>query len=331
MNKQRKKYESSVFFRIPLMKESYPMENVVSVHNLIKTFDKKPVLSGITFDVSRGEIFGFLGPNGSGKTTTIRILLGLLRPDSGSALVFRESLETSDKTRGRVGVLLENNGLFDKLTAYENLVYYAELYDIPDIQERISELLEFTDLSSRKDTLVGTFSTGMKRKLGIARAILHRPKVLFLDEPTSSLDPEAQKMVRDLILNLSKDESMTVFFCSHNLDEIQKICSRVAILHGGKIKALDSVENLRKNRGVTSVRITLSDVNQIDEALSVVSTIPGVSDCTGTKTGFSLTLSGSSTSPVISRLCNAEIPIEEVVKDRRSLEDIYIEIMREEA
>ena len=122
------------------------MENVVSVHNLTKAFDKKPVLSGITFDVVRGEIFGFLGPNGSGKTTTIRILLGLLRPDSGSALVFRESLETSDKTRGRVGVLLENNGLFDKLTAYENLVYYAELYDIPDIQERISELLEFTDL-----------------------------------------------------------------------------------------------------------------------------------------------------------------------------------------
>jgi len=313
------------------MKGSYNMENVVSVSNLKKTFDKKPVLSGITFDVFRGEIFGFLGPNGSGKTTTIRILLGLLRPDSGSALVFEQSLETSDKTRARVGVLLENNGLFDKLTAYENLKYYGELYGIPDIEERIVEMLEFTDLTSRKDTLVGTFSTGMKRKLGIARAILHRPEVLFLDEPTSALDPEAQKMVRDLIVHLSGDESMTVFLSTHNLDEVQKICSRVAILHGGRIKALDSVENLRKNSGVTNVRITLSDLNQIPEAFSVVSKTPGVSEFNETETGFSLTLSDSFASPVISRLCSAGISIEEVVKDRRSLEDIYIEIMKEEA
>lgn len=306
------------------------MENVVSVNNLKKAFDKNPVLSGITFDVSRGEIFGFLGPNGSGKTTTIRILLGLLRPDSGSALVFDQSLETSDKTRARVGVLLENNGLFDKLTAYENLKYYGELYGIPDIEERIVELLDFTDLTARKDMLVGTFSTGMKRKLGIARAILHRPEVLFLDEPTSTLDPEAQKMVRDLIVHLSGDESMTVFLSSHNLDEVQKICSRVAILHGGRIKALDSVENLRKNRGVTNVRITLSDSAQVHEAFSVVSKIPGVSDFNETETGFSITLSDSSASLVISGLCSAGINIEEVVKDRRSLEDIYIEVMREE-
>ncbi|GAB7016016.1 ABC transporter ATP-binding protein [Methanogenium cariaci] len=307
------------------------MENVVSVHNLKKTFDKNPVISGITFDVFRGEIFGFLGPNGSGKTTTMRLILGLLRPDSGSALVFDQPLDTSDKTRARVGVLLENNGLFDKLTAYENLKYYGELYGIPDIEERIVELLEFTDLTERKGVLVGTFSTGMKRKLGIARAILHRPEVLFLDEPTSTLDPEAQKMVRDLIVHLSGDESMTVFLSSHNLDEVQKICSRVAILHGGKIKALDSVENLRKNRGVTKVRFTLSDSAQVTEARSVVSAVADVSDFQENETGFTITLSGSSASPVISRLCNAGIGIEEVGKDQRSLEDIYIEVMREEA
>ncbi len=228
-------------------------------------------------------------------------------------------------------MLLENNGLFDKLTAYENLKYYGELYGIPDIEERIVELLEFTDLTERKGVLVGTFSTGMKRKLGIARAILHRPEVLFLDEPTSTLDPEAQKMVRDLIVHLSGDESMTVFLSSHNLDEVQKICSRVAILHGGKIKALDSVENLRKNRGVTKVRFTLSDSAQVTEARSVVSAVADVSDFQENETGFTITLSGSSASPVISRLCNAGIGIEEVGKDQRSLEDIYIEVMREEA
>lgn len=306
------------------------MEKVVSVDNLKKDFDKKPVISGITFDVFRGEIFGFLGPNGAGKTTTMRILLGLLRPTGGSALVFDSSLETSDKTRGRVGVLLENNGLFDKLTAYENLRYYAELYAIPDVEERIAGLLDFTGLTPRRDSLVGTFSTGMKRKLGIARAILHRPEVLFLDEPTSTLDPEAQKMVRDLIVRLSADESMTVFLSSHNLDEVQKICSRVAILHGGRIKALDSIENLRKNSGVTSMRFTLSDLTQSNAASTVVSKIPGVSDFHETDTGFTLTITGTSASPVISGLCSAGIHLEEVVKDTRSLEDIYIEVMREE-
>ncbi|WOF16607.1 ABC transporter ATP-binding protein [Methanoplanus sp. FWC-SCC4] len=307
------------------------MEKVVSVTDLKKTFDKKPVISGITFDVFRGEIFGFLGPNGAGKTTSMRIILGLLKADSGSALVFENSLETSDKTRARVGVLFENNGLFDKLSAYENLKYYAELYGIPDVEERIVELLEFTDLKSRKDTLVGTFSTGMKRKLGIARAILHRPEVLFLDEPTSTLDPEAQKMVRDLILHLSEDESMTVFLSSHNLDEVQKICSRVAILHGGRIKALDSVENLRKNSGVTNLNITLSDSLQSEQARFVVSTMQDVSDFKKTGHGFSIALSGKSASGVISGLCSAGINIEEVVKGKRSLEDIYIEVMKEEA
>ncbi|MDD4127598.1 MAG: ABC transporter ATP-binding protein [Methanomicrobium sp.] len=216
-------------------------------------------------------------------------------------MCFGENLEFSDKTRSRIGVLMENNGFFENLTAYENLKYYAELYGIADAESRIDELFLFTDLQAEKYSAVGTFSTGMKRKLGIARAILHRPEVLFLDEPASSLDPEAQKMVRDLILHLAKDESMTVFLSSHNLDEVQKTCSRVAIPHGGKIRAMDSVENLRSDKSKKTIRIALSDASKIDDAMSIASKMPNVSDFLKTQDGFSVSLHESSASPLICR------------------------------
>ncbi|MBP2133551.1 ABC-2 type transport system ATP-binding protein [Methanomicrobium sp. W14] len=307
------------------------MEQIILVSGLKKTFGKKPVLSGISFDVNRGEVFGFLGPNGAGKTTTMRILLGLLKPDSGKAFVFGEDLGVSDSSRSRVGVLMENNGLFENFTPLENLEYYAGIYGVPDAGKRIEYLLELTDLEAEANAKVGSFSTGMKRKLGIARAILHSPEVLFLDEPTSALDPQAQKMVRDLIQHLANDESMTVFLSSHNLDEVQKICSRVAILHGGEIKALDSVENLRRGSEGRRVRIKLSDVSKTDKAFSLIAGNPEYTGFQETGGGFSVNLHSGSASPLICSLCSAGVGIEEVLTDKRSLEDIYIEIMKEEA
>ncbi|MCK4268940.1 MAG: ABC transporter ATP-binding protein [Methanogenium sp.] len=301
----------------------------LEIKDLKKDFGKNKVLSGISFEVEEGEIFGFLGPNGAGKTTTMRIILGLLKPDEGEALVMGHSLDTDDAARAGVGVLFENNGLYDKLTALENLDYYADLYGIEDKEERISYLLQLTGISGRKDDQVGTFSTGMKRKLGIVRAILHRPDVLFLDEPTASLDPEAQKMVRDLILHLSEAESMTVFFNSHNLSEVQKICSRVAILHNGRIKALDTVENLQSDAGRTGVRITLCDLADTAKAESVLKDAGDVSEFVFDGNSVSVTLATGSASSLIEKLVMSGISIEEAVSEKHSLEEIYMETIKE--
>jgi len=158
--------------------------NAVDVRGLSRSFDGREILRDVTFSVGHGEIFGYLGPNGAGKTTTIRILLGLLTPHSGEVRVLGHDLALDDGARARVGVLFENNGLSDRLSAADNLAYYAGLYGLDEPRERIDELLALVDLDDRRNDPVGKFSTGMKRRLGIARAILHRPEVVFLDEPS---------------------------------------------------------------------------------------------------------------------------------------------------
>jgi ABC-2 type transport system ATP-binding protein len=300
----------------------------IEVRSVTKNFQGSRVLDGISFSVGKGEVFGFLGPNGAGKTTTLRILLGLLRPDSGEALVLGESLDTADVVRRRVGVLFENNGLIDRFTARENLMYYAELYEVPDPGERTRELLQYIGLSDRADDLVGIFSTGMKRKLGLARAILHKPEILFLDEPSSGLDPEGQKMVHDLIIDLS-GKAMTIFLNSHNLDEVSRVCSKVAILHRGTIRANDSIERLRAGPSGTGLEITLSDPSLADRAVAIINTLPGVTMTSQEHRQIRVTLSGQSGSPVIEALIKEGFGVEEAVRRKRTLEEIYLDVVRE--
>ncbi len=302
--------------------------NSIEVRSVTKNFQGSRVLDGISFSVGKGEVFGFLGPNGAGKTTTLRILLGLLRPDSGEALVLGESLGTADAVRKRVGVLFENNGLIDRFTARENLLYYAELYDVPDPEKRAGELLEYVGLSDRADNLVGIFSTGMKRKLGLARAILHKPEILFLDEPSSGLDPEGQKMVHDLIVGLS-GQAMTIFLNSHNLDEVSRVCSKVAILHRGTIRAYDSIERLSAGPSGTGLEITLTDPGLGDRAIAIIDTLPGVTMTSQEHGQIMVTLTGSSGSPVLAALVTGGIGVEEAVRRKRTLEEIYLEVVRE--
>ncbi len=298
--------------------------NAVEVRGLSRSFDGRDILRDVSFTVGHGEIFGYLGPNGAGKTTTIRILLGLLAPGTGEVRVLGRDLAADDDARARVGVLFENNGLVDRMSAAGNLTYYAGLYGVDDPAERIDELLALVGLADRRDDPVGTFSTGMKRKLGIARAILHRPEVVFLDEPSSGLDPGAQRMVRDLILELSRREEMTVFLNSHHLDEVQRICSTVAILAGGRIRAFDSVANLTAASGRPAVTVALAGAGA--RACETVGGLPYVTECGVDGDRLRCTLADPAAIPdLIAALVGAGFRIEEVRRSSRSLEEIYIE------
>jgi ABC-2 type transport system ATP-binding protein len=304
--------------------------SVIEVRDLSRTFDGKKVLRGLNFSVGKGEVFGFLGPNGAGKTTTMRILLGLLGATSGEALVFGASLAEQDRLRQRIGVLLENNGIYDQLSARENLEYYAGLYGLEDSSDRAAKMLEFAGLSDRADDLVGTFSAGMKRKMGLARAIIHDPEILFLDEPTSGLDPEAQVLVRDLILHLSSQESMTVFMNSHHLAEVERVCSKVAILHQGSIRAFDTVDHLRARSGRPQLALLLADTRQTSAALEILPQIPGVTGAEEDRNRILVTLTeGFPAAPVLTRLVQEGIGVEEATKVARSLEEIYLGVVQE--
>jgi len=302
---------------------------MIEVQDLTKTFNGKPVLNGISFHVKKGEIFGYLGPNGAGKTTTMKILLGLLKPESGSALVFGEALGDNGDLRRRVGVLLENAGLYERLSAYENLNYYAQLYHASHIDERIKNLLDFVGLSDRQNDRVGEFSKGMKRRLALARSIIHDPDVLFYDEPSAGLDPEAQKLVRDLILHLAREKGRTIFLNSHDLDEVQRVCSKIAIVQKGEVKAYDTIENLRKKSSRPAVEIVLADDKEAEKALDLLKSLDYVSECERDGLRITAIVEGEKTSTILGVLMKDGIRVEEAKKVAKVLEEIYLTIVRQ--
>ncbi len=301
---------------------------MIEVQHLTKRFNGTTVLSGVDFQVEEGEVFGYLGPNGAGKTTTMRIILGLLKPTSGRASVFGKDLGDNDDLRRRVGVLLENDGLYERLSAYENLNYYAQLYSVSDIEEKIKNLMEFVGLSDRQNDKVGTFSKGMKRRLALARSIIHDPDVLFYDEPSAGLDPEAQRMVRDLILRLSGEKGRTIFLNSHDLDEVQRVCSRIVILQKGEMRAYDMVENLRMKFSKPAVEISLTDEKEAEKALDLLNSLDYVSECERDGLRITATIRGEKTSTILSALMKDGVRVEEARKVTKSLEDVYLDIVR---
>jgi ABC-2 type transport system ATP-binding protein len=208
---------------------------MIKIENLTKKFGNLTAVDNLSLQIEEGEVFGLLGPNGAGKTTTVRMLCCLISKTSGTATLNDLSIDNKKsrlEIRKMIGLLPENVGLYESMTAYKNLDFYAKLYHYPENKrkEQIEKFLKMLDLWGKKDVIVGTFSKGMKQKLAIARALIHEPSILFLDEPTASLDPEATKMVRDFILELKK-EKRTIFLNTHMLDEAERICDRVAILN----------------------------------------------------------------------------------------------------
>jgi len=246
---------------------------MIQVKNLSKNFGNLKAVDGITFEIEKGEIFGFLGPNGAGKTTTIRLLSCIIRPTSGTA--FLDGLNILDhamEIRKIVGVLTEHPCLYERLTPIYNLDFFGKLYEVPEgvRAQRIEELLTMFDLIDRKDEKVETFSKGMKQKLALARALFHNPKIVFLDEPTAALDPKIAKGVRDYIKKLNEEKEQITFISTHNLTEAEYLCDRVAVIDHGKIVGLGSPEELSKDiwKG-QQVQIAVKNYNpQIQQRLA---------------------------------------------------------------
>lgn len=308
----------------------------IETEGLTKRFDSLTAVDHLSFEVREGEVFGLLGPNGAGKTTTIRIFACLISPSEGSARVGGYDIRRNPmKIRQIVGILTENPSLYERLTAYENMDFFAEAYGLSNVQEkrsRVRELLEFFELWERRNDKVATFSKGMKQKLAIARALVHNPSVLFLDEPTTGLDPESSKGIRDLIEGLSQHEKHTILLCTHRLEDAERLCSRVMILNRGKSVIVGTPNALRdKIAGQFTLQITLSEVNnKIVEAVRGVKQIGEVNvDNSASKLTITLEDYESTTPKVVRNIVYAGGMILSVNVLRPSLEEAYLKLIKE--
>jgi ABC-2 type transport system ATP-binding protein len=223
--------------------------SMIRVEHLTKKFDDFVALDDITFDVKKGEIFGLLGPNGAGKSTTLRILSTLARPTKGTAIIGGHDIVKEDtEVRKLIGIVSEKMIMYDRLTARENLRFFGSLFDIPGdvLTSRIDELLDLVQLTKWKNAQVGTFSTGMRQRMNVVRALLNLPRVLFLDEPTLGLDPQSSVEIREFVKKLNRERDTTIIVTTHTMVDADMLCDRIAIIDHGKVVALDTSTNLKK-------------------------------------------------------------------------------------
>lgn len=306
---------------------------MIDTEGLTKKFGDLTAVDNLTLHVDDGEIFGFLGPNGAGKTTTIRMLCCLISKTSGNAKIGGYDVadkEDSLKIRKIIGLVPDNVGLTEHLTAYDNLDFYGKIYDMTEDQrkENIHRFLDMLGLWHRRDVPAGSFSKGMKQKLAIARALIHDPEILILDEPTANLDPEASKTVRDFVLQL-KAEKKTIFLNTHNLDEAQRICDRVGIMNT-KMMALGSPQQLEQ---MVSGRRTVIELGQMSEAVNSALSKLSLKNYTveGGKVTFNVSDPDSENWQVINAIVAAGGHIRTVNVVGSSLEETYLKLVRQQA
>jgi ABC-2 type transport system ATP-binding protein len=302
---------------------------VIQISSLSRRFGEKNAVDDLTLGVNAGEIFGFLGHNGAGKTTTVRLLNGVLEPTSGTAKVLGlDPMTEGPAVRAQTGVLTETPSLDERLTARENLSIYADLYNVPraEVHGRVHSLLTDFELADRADEKVGGYSKGMKQRLALARALLHKPEVLFLDEPTAALDPVAARHVHTLVENLARREGCTVFLCTHNLVEAQKLCDRVAVMEHGRLVALGTPSELTRQY-VKRLDVDLEvDPVQMDLALQVLQQLPQlvVGPPKQEKEILTLTLSGWESIPeLLSVLVQNGLRVYRLAPQEANLEQVY--------
>jgi ABC-2 type transport system ATP-binding protein len=308
----------------------------ISIQNLTRDFAAESrtvrAVDDLSLEVPSGIIFGFLGPNGAGKTTTLHLLLGLLEPTRGRAEVLGFDTRTqADDVRASTGALLEHPGIYEQLSAEDNLEFYGRVWHISqaDRKARIKELLTHIGLWERRKERAGSWSRGMKQKLALARALLHRPRLVFLDEPTAGLDVQAAVAVREDLAAMAESEGVTVFLTTHNMVEAEKLCKRVAVIRAGSLVAVGHPDELRAQAGGPRVEITGRGFTK--EAQSLLQARPEVAVIAANNGHLTIDLrQETAIAPLVSLLVSTGAQVEEVRRAKASLEDVFLTLIQED-
>jgi ABC-2 type transport system ATP-binding protein len=298
---------------------------VLSAHHLTRRFGDRVAVDDLSFELAPGEIFALLGPNGAGKTTTLRMLAGLIEPSSGSVRLGADLLtrQTAPRLRSRIGFLTESPGLWERLTVWQNLLVYARLHGLTDPVSAVDDALDTFGLGDRGGDIAAELSKGLRQRVSLARALLHRPDVVLLDEPTAGLDPGSARDVRDLVRRL-RSERRTIVISSHNLDEVERLADRVAVMRG-RLVALDTPVALNTRLFGARVRVGLGR-----PASTFVDTLTraGFADVQADDRTLSIAVHDDNATPIIvRRLVEAGADVMSVAREQARLEDVYLRLM----
>lgn len=293
------------------------METILKCENLYKTFGKKTILKDVSLEVNEGDILGFIGPNGAGKTTTIKLILGLQSITKGKVSINGYDIEKEfTNAIKRVGAIVENPDMYMYLTGYQNLKLVANLYK--DISEdRINEVVKLVKLENRIKDKVSKYSLGMRQRLGIAQAILHKPNLLILDEPTNGLDPEGIKEMRELLVDLASKEKMGILISSHNLAELDNFCNKVCIIKNGKIIETSEISKIKQE---ASKEVKIFEVNNVNLAEEVIGKIEKIDT-----NKFKINVPKQEVAEIVEKLVKNNIKVYEVKQEEKTLEDAFFE------
>ncbi len=293
------------------------METILKCENLYKTFGKKTILKDVSLEVNEGDILGFIGPNGAGKTTTIKLILGLQSITKGNVSINGYDIEKNfTNAIKRVGAIVENPDMYMYLTGFQNLKLVANLYK--DVSEdRINEVVKLVKLENRIKDKVSKYSLGMRQRLGIAQAILHKPNLLILDEPTNGLDPEGIKEMRELLVDLASIEKMGILISSHNLAELDNFCNKVCIIKNGKIIETSEISKIKQE---ASKEVKIFEVNNVNLAEEIIGKIEKIDT-----NKFKIKVPKQEVPEIVEKLVKNNIKIYEVKQEEKTLEDAFFE------